>query len=244
MNPTVFSLTIQQFFGRRRSLAMFGLATVPILVALVFQLGDHLDQHDWTANVLFRDVVITTVLPLICLILGSSAFGSEVEDGTAVYILAKPIPRSEIIIAKFAASVLVGATILVPATALSGLIALQGTSEEGLVIGFVLATLVGVAAYSGIFILLSVISSRALLFGLGYVFIWEGIATSLFTGTRFLSVRHYCLGIADLISSVDKQDFEAKLGGAEAIVLAGIVIAAAILIAIRRLQAFELSEPD
>lgn len=244
MNTTIFSLTLQQFFGRRRSLAMFALAAVPILTALVFRLGDHIDPHDWTTNVLLRDIVITTILPLICLIIGSSAFGSEVEDGTAVYILAKPIPRREIILAKFAASVLVAAAFIVPATAISGLIALQGTSEQGIVIGFSLAVLVGVAAYSSIFILLSVVTSRALLFGLAYVFIWEGIATSLFTGTRFLSVRHYALGIADLISSVDKEDFAAKLGGAEAIILSAVVIAATLYLATRRLQTFELSEPD
>ena len=244
MNATVFSLTLQQFFGRRRSLAMFGLAAVPIVLAIAFRLGEHVDQHDFTANILLDGMIVTTVLPLACLILGTSAFGSEVEDGTAVYILAKPIQRSEIIVAKFAAAALVAAAFLLPATTISGLIALQGASEQGLVIGFSIATLLGVAAYTGVFVLLSVATSRALLIGLGYVFIWEGIATNLFTGTRFLSIRHYCLGIADLISSVDKEDFEAKLGGAEAIVLTGIVIAAALFLAVRRLQAFELTEPD
>jgi ABC-2 type transport system permease protein len=244
MNTVIFSLTIQQFFGRRRSLAMFGLAAVPILLAIVFRLGEHFDQHDWTANVLLDGLIITTILPLACLILGTSAFGSEVEDGTAIYILAKPIPRREIIAAKFAAAAFVAAIFVVPAAAISGLIALQGASEQGLVIGFSIAALAGVSVYTGVFILLSVVTGRALLIGLAYVFIWEGIATNLFTGTRFLSVRHYCLGIADLISSVSKQDFEAKLGGAEAIILISIVIAASLFLAVRRLERFELTETD
>jgi len=244
MNATVFSLTIQQIAGRRRSLAMFGLAIVPVLLALVFQLGEHFDQQDWTANVLLNGIIITIVLPLACLILGTSAFGSEVEDGTAVYILAKPIPRREIITAKFAAAALITAAFVVPATAISGLLALQGASEDGLVIGFAVAAIFGIAAYTGVFILLSVVTSRALLIGLAYVFIWEGIATELFTGTRFLSIRQYCLGIADLISSADKQDFEADLGGVEGAILAGIVIAAALFLAVRRLQRFELTETD
>ncbi|MCH8814185.1 MAG: ABC transporter permease [Chloroflexi bacterium] len=244
MNSTIFSLTLQQIAGRRRSLAMFGLAIVPVLVALVFQLGERLDQQEWTANVLLDDIILTIVLPLTCLILGTSVFGSEVEDGTAVYILAKPIQRRQIIIAKFAAASLVAAAVVVPATAISGLLAIQGASEDGIVIGFTIATLFGIAAYTGGFILLSVVTSRALLIGLAYVFIWEGIATELFTGTRFLSIRHYCLGIADLISSTGKQNFEAELGGAEGLVLASAAAAIALFLAVRRLQRFELTEPD
>ncbi|MFQ5473324.1 MAG: ABC transporter permease subunit [Dehalococcoidia bacterium] len=244
MNSTVFSLTLKQIAGRRRSLTMFGLVIVPILLALIFRLGEHLDQQDWTANVLLDGIILTIVLPLACLILGTSAFGSEVEDGTAVYILAKPIPRREIIIAKFAAAALVTAAFVVPATVISGLLALRGASEDGLVIGFAVAVTFGVAAYTGLFILLSVVTSRALLIGLAYVFIWEGIATELFTGTRFLSIRQYSLGIADLISSVRKQDFEANLGGAEGLILGSAVAAIALFLAVRRLERFELTETD
>ncbi len=244
MNAAVFALTLRQFAGRRRSLLMFGLALVPVGVAIIYRLGEHLDQHDWTANVLLNGIVVTTILPLACLIIGTSALGSEVEDGTAVYILAKPLPRAEIIGAKFAASALVAAAFVVPAATVSGLIALQGVPQEGIVIGFVVATLLGVSAYTAVFTLLSVATSRALLFGLGYVFIWEGLVTELFSGTRYLSVRQYCLGIADFIATVRERDFEANLGGPEGLVLASFVTAAALLLAVRRLESFELTDTD
>ncbi len=244
MNATVFTLTLRQFAGRRRSLLMFGLALVPVAVAIIYRLGEHIDQHDWTANVLLNGIVVTTILPLACLILGTSALGSEIEDGTAVYLLAKPVPRRDIIAAKFAASALIAAAFLVPATAVSGLIGLQGVSEEGIATGFAVAVLVGVFAYSAVFILLSVATSRALLIGLAYVFIWEGLITELFSGTRYLSIRQYCLGIADLISTVSERDFEANLGGVEGLVLIAVVTAAALLLAVRRLEAFELTDTD
>jgi ABC-2 type transport system permease protein len=244
MNLTVFTLTLRQFAGRRRSLLMFGLALVPVAVATIYRLGEHLDQHDWTANVLLNGIVVTTILPLACLILGASALGSEVEDGTAVYVLAKPVPRREIIGAKFAASSLLAAAFVWPGTVASGLIALQGVSEEGIVTGFAIATMVGVFAYTAIFMLLSVVTSRALLFGLAYVFIWEGLVTELFSGTRYLSVRQFCLGIADLIATVSEQDFEANLRGPEGLILAVIVTAAALVLAVRRLEAFELTDTD
>ena len=244
MNATVFTLTLRQFAGRRRSLLMFGLALVPVAVAIIYRLGEHLEQHDLTANVLLNGIVVTTILPLVCLILGTSALGSEIEDGTAVYILAKPVPRREIIAAKFASSALVAAAFVVLATAISGLIALLGVPNEGIVAGFAVATLFGVFAYTAIFMLLSVATSRALLFGLAYVFIWEGLVTELFSGTRYLSIRQYCLGIADLIAGVSKQDFEANLGGPEALILATVATAIALVLAVRRLEAFELTDTD
>jgi ABC-2 type transport system permease protein len=244
MNRTVFSLTLRQFFGQRRSLLLFLLALVPLGVALIYRAGDQVDQQDWTANVLLNGIVITTVLPLACLIFGTSALGSEIEDGTAVYILARPVPRGEIIVAKFAAAALAVAVFIVPATALAALIALQGASEQGIATGFALATFLGVAAYTGVFILLSVASSRALIIGLAYVFIWEGIVTELFAGTRWVSIRQYCLGVADLVSSVREEDFNAELNGLAALILTGCVTLVALALATQRLRRFELTETD
>ena len=244
MNPTIFSLTLRQFFGQKRSLLLLLFALVPLGVALIYRAGDQLDQHDWTANVLLNGIVITTILPLACLIFGTSAIGSEMEEGTAVYILAKPVPRGEIIVAKFVAAALAVAVFIVPSTALSGLIALQGAPEQGIVTGFSLATLLGVAAYSAVFVLLSVASSRALIFGLAYVFIWEGLVTELFTGTRWFSIRQYCLGVADLVSSARKDDFNADLNGVAALILVASVTVLALALATRRLQRIELTETD
>ena len=161
-----------------------------------------------------------------------------------MYILAKPVPRRAIIVAKFAASVLIAAAFVVPATVASGVIGLLGVPNEGIVAGFAIAVLVGVFAYTAVFILLSVATSRALLIGLGYVFIWEGLITELFSGARYLSIRQYCLGIADSIASVSSQDFDATVGGPEAFILAMVVAATALFLAVRRLQSFEITDTD
>ena len=41
-------------------------------------------------------------MPLVALILGTAAIGSEIDDGTAVYLMIKPIPRWRIALAKIA----------------------------------------------------------------------------------------------------------------------------------------------
>jgi ABC-2 type transport system permease protein len=184
------------------------------------------------------------VLPLACLLVGTSAMGTEIEDGTAVYLLSKPLPRREIVFAKAAAAILVAAVFLLPATALAPQLSLEGADGEGLVPGFLVATALGICAYIMIFVLLSVATSRPLVFGLGYVFIWEGLLGDLFTGTRYLSIRQYCLGIADGIATVSNSVFEAELNGAVALALILAVIAGATVLATRSLARFELRAED
>jgi ABC-2 type transport system permease protein len=112
------------------------------------------------------------------------------------------------------------------------------------VTGFLVASALGICAYTLIFVLVSIASSRPLLFGLGYVFVWEGVLGDLFTGTRYLSIRQYCLGIADGIAGVDDRLFSAELDGAVSLVLMLAVIAGAAVMATRSLASFELRGED
>ena len=186
--------------------------------------------------------MIARILPLACLILGTAALGSEIEDGTIVYILAKPIPRRAIVIAKIAASSLVSGAMIVTATIVAGAIGIQGAPGEGIVLGFAVAAAVGAVAYSALFVL-SIATSRALLGGLAYVLIWEGLVSGLFDATAYLGIRHYLLGIADTIATADPNLLDAQLGP-EAIVLALLATIGAGYFATTRLETLELSEAE
>jgi ABC-2 type transport system permease protein len=245
MNLVIFRLTLRELAGQKRIILMLLLAAVPVLLALVYGLGDREDPYDFTANML-ESVDVTVVLPLICLVLGASALGSEIDDGTVVYILAKPLPRLHIVLAKFAAAALISGALVVTATVLAGTIALGSEPGEGLTLGFGIAVAVGAIAYTAVFVLLSIVTSRALLFGLGYVFIWEGLVTNLFGAMAYVSIRQYTLGIADAITSVDRfqTDFEADLSAAEALPLVALVTFGALYFATRRLETLELGEAE
>ena len=110
--------------------------------------------------------------------------------------------------------------------------------------GFTVAAAAGCVAYSVLFVTLSIVTSRALLAGLGYVLIWEGLVSSLFDATAYLSIRHYTLGIADMISSIDKEFLDAELAGPVAVVLVAGVTAGALWTAIQRLETLELGEAE
>ena len=58
--------------------------------------------------------------------------------------------------------------------------------------------------YATVFTWAGLISSHALGFSLIYVFLWEALVTSLFSGVRYLSVRGYVLSI---INGIDGERF-------------------------------------
>ena len=96
MNSTIFALTLRQITGQRRILLVGVVAALaPVGLALIYRAGTFDDPLDWTANTLLDNIIVTVVLPLACLLVGTSAMGTEIEDGTAVYLLSKPLPRRE-----------------------------------------------------------------------------------------------------------------------------------------------------
>ena len=236
-------LTLRQLLGRGRTILLGLLALLPVLLAVVYRAGsEDTDPVKWAAQVLFDGLIVTTLLPLLALVYGTAALGAEIEDGTAVYLLAKPVSRTQIVLGKLlAAWILTSVTVLVSGL-LSGAVALQGSPGNGLLVGFGVGLAVGSLVYSALFVMLSVVTSRALIAGLVYVFIWEGLINGLFAGTRLLSVRHYTLGVADIFVDLPSGVFDAKLGAGPAVVLAVVISGASIWYAIRRLQRFEIGE--
>ena len=236
-------LTLRQLIARRTTLLLALLALIPVLIALVFQLSDpQVDPARWTARTLYVGLIVTAVLPLTALMLGTSVLGDEIEEGTIVYLLTKPMPRWQILLPKLAAAWLLTAILVLSSTVVAGLIALDGVGGTSIITGFSVAVLLGALAYNTLFVLLSVSTSRALIAGVVYVFIWEGAITSIFAGTRYLSLRHYSLAIADWIARVAPATFDAYVSGGTGIVMMTVAIVAFAVYANRRLQRLDVRE--
>jgi len=219
--------------------ALVGLALLPLLITAVVRASDSsADPVDPVDNALLGyHLILTTLMPLVTLVLSTTSLGMEIEDGTIVYLLSKPVPRAQVMIAKLAASWLPAAVLLALSAAFSGAIALQGSGESDLLLAIVASSVLGALAYTSAFLLLSLLTNRALVFGLIYVFIWEGIVTGLFSGTRTLSIREYTLGVGDLLTGNSQLD--ARLDGVTALVLMAVVTTAIVALTIRRLNRFE-----
>jgi ABC-2 type transport system permease protein len=238
----LLGLTLRQQMWRKSTLLLIGLALLPVLLALLFRLTDNTDDpQTWTSEVLYRGLIITAVLPLTALMFGTSVIGDELEDGTAIYLLTKPIPRWEILLPKLIAPWLLTSAIIVASTLVSGLVAIESGGRD-VVYGAAIAMVLGSLVYTTLFVMLSIVSSHALIIGLVYVFIWEGAVAGLFEGVRYLSVRHYTLGVADWASGHVPETFDAYVGGTAALALMAVVTAIATLFANQRLRRAEIRE--
>ena len=244
MNRTIIEVTARQVLGRKRTLLMLAGAALPILIAVLFAINADAGsrRQEFTAEVLLGALVTSAVLPLVALVFGTAVLGAEIEEGTAVYLLSKPISRAQIVISKLLVAWLATVVVVVPAAALAAVVALEGSDENGISLAFAVALTAGALAYCAFFVLLSVLTSRALIAGALYVFIWEIVVTNLFSGTRLLSIREFTFAIADALTSVHPSDFEADLGPVQGVVLTVAVIVGATVYATRRLERFEIGE--
>ena len=153
MTRTLINLTARQLLGRWRALIMLLLALLPVLVAVIYRLGgDQDDAAEWTAGML--DVMaLGLVLPLTALIFGTGALGAEIEDGTAVYLLTKPVERWRIVLVKIGVAAAATILITLPPLVVASVIALGG-DEAALTPAFAVAVVAGAITYCALFVAL------------------------------------------------------------------------------------------
>ena len=240
MTRTLLSLTAHQLLGRRRGILIALLALLPIGLALLFRLaGDGDGATDFAVDMI-SGLVFTLLLPIGALVFGTSALGSEIEDGTIVYLLAQPIARWRIVIVKAAVASLATIALTVPAALLTAVIVLDGFDSESLWWGATVAAITGSIVYSTLFVGLSTITGRALIVGLVYVFVWEALITNIFDGTRWISVRQYVFATADALTTT--EHVSSSLAGSQALVAAVVVVAVSLAVGSHFLQRFEIGE--
>lgn len=233
MNPTIARITLRGLLGRRRFLLLFPLPVILIGMAWLARSVDAAPA-DWARPVLL-DLGLGAVLPLIALVVGTGVLGSEIDDGTLTHVLAKPLPRWEIVLTKLAVAV----SVTTVAAAVPMYLAALLTGSQRLAAGLVIGCLVGAIAYSALFLLLSLLTRRPVLLGLLYVLIWEGVLGNLLSGTRVLSVQQYVITIADRVAASGL--IEGRVSPAVALIMSAVFAVGATLLAISRLRIFTVA---
>ena len=202
VNRTVMWLTWRQLFARRRIWFAAAFALAPLLFTCVFKLvaddGEGSRVSFFTS--LAAEIVIGTLLPLAGVVFGTAAFGGEVDDGTLVYLLVKPIPRWQVVLSKFVVAALSAFAVVAPAILLPWLLLRGPDLPPRMALSYVEAAGIGAAMYTALCLWLGLVSKRALVIGLLYVIGFEGILTRSLTGLRSLSVREYTVAISQAVS--------------------------------------------
>lgn len=230
---TVSWITARGLFGRRRFLILLPLPLLLLgLAVLCRSLG--VQPSDWGPPVLVG-LGLAVVLPVVALIVGTGVLGAEIDDGTVVHILTKPLPRWQIVLPKLAvATVVSAATVAVP-------IFVAGVLADSVRLGLALAAAssLGALAYSALFLALSLLTRRPVLLGLVYVLIWEGLLGNFVSGTKVLSVQQWVVAMADRMAPTDLLSTTVSVPVAA--VLTAVVAVGFTVLAIDRLRSFSMA---
>jgi ABC-2 type transport system permease protein len=230
MNGTIVKLALAALLGRRRFWALVLFPVVLVGLTVLIEVMASEEASGWP---MVSILGYPLVLPLVAILAASSVLGPEVDDGSIVYLLAKPVNRHAIAISKWvvawATTLLVGGGSVL----LAGLVVEPGREA----FAWLVASLVAGTAYSAVFLALSAVTRYAVVIGLLFVLIWQSVLGSIFTGVAWLSISDWGVRVGHEVS--DTLDDPANLPWALLASLA--VTVAALWFAGDRLRSFALT---
>ncbi len=224
MNATVARLTARTLLGRRRVWLLAGLPVLLIGLAVLVRVFAGAD--DATALGVAGGFGLATVLPLVALLTGTGVIGPEIDDGSIVYLLSKPISRFTIVLSKLA--VALASALVLGALPVAVSAAVLAENPGTLVPALTVAAVVAVVAYCALFLGLAVVTRNAVVVGLLYAIVWETTIANLVPGAQALSVRQWSLAVAEQVLGAA----DAARLGVDAAVGTGVGVVALLLLAV------------
>ncbi|MDW4908438.1 ABC transporter permease subunit [Streptomyces sp. ADMS] len=220
-DPTVARLTYRALLGRRRALILGALPLLLIVIAVAVRALVGAD--DQTAADVLGGLALATMVPIIGVIAGTGAIGPEIDDGSVVYLLSKPLKRPTIICTKLIVAIGVTMAFSAVPTFIAGLI-LNGNGQQ-VAVAYTVAALVASIAYAALFLLLGTVSRHAVVFGLVYALVWEALFGSLVPGARTLSVQQWALAVGHEVTGGDLVTSDVGLTTATVLLIAVTLLA-------------------
>ena len=235
-------MSLRQLLGRGRVAIIVLLAAVPVaLVAVIraFNVDLGADDLNELAVGIVGVLMVTAVLPIVTMTLATASFGNEVEDRTLAYLALNPVSRWSIVLSKMLAPVAIAGPVLAVSGMLVAGVWLEGDVRTVAAGG--VGILAGVAAYSAIFTWLGLTVGHPLGFALVYVFIWEGLLSTLLSGTRYLSVRAYTMTLMEGIDTSRLKMFEDQAIDMQ-VSIGGIIVVTALFfwLTVRQLRSMDI----
>jgi ABC-2 type transport system permease protein len=194
MNTTIAKLALQALLGRRRFLLLLAFPVLLIALAVLLRALTSEAEAAWLVVELLG---YPLVLPLVAILAASAVLGPEVDDGSIVYLISKPVNRHAVALSKWvvawAATLVAG----VGSVMVAALVAGGGEPAAGwFVAGTVAAT-----AYSALFLAMSALTRHAVVVALLFVLIWEGLLGGLLSGVAWLSIGQWGIRIGHEVST-------------------------------------------
>jgi ABC-2 type transport system permease protein len=193
----LMAFAIRQDLHGRRLLVLALLFALPSVLIAIIALSNRDAPADVMEFAFIFNLIPHALAPLTALLYAAGLIRDEVEEQTLTYLLMRPLPRPAIYIVKWKAAYLVTAALTAVFTCVAfGVTALTcseplATSvvERALITSGILAlTQIG---YCAVFGAIGLMAKRALLLGVAYIILFEGLLANLDTVARRLTVMYY-----------------------------------------------------
>lgn len=198
---SLFVLTLRQHLHGRRWLVMGVLFLLPALLAVSIRAANPrapLVMLDFLFAFLF---IPQGLLPLVALLYASGMIQDEQEEQTITYLLIRPIPKWALYLTKLLATCTTTVVLTFVFTALLyvAVYARSGTAGQDIPLRCLKAASIhalAVVAYCCVFGLMSLLTRRTLIAGIGYMLIVEGVLANQPVSIRLVTVIYYARIIA------------------------------------------------
>lgn len=231
-----YRVVLAQLVTRGRLAALVLVGAVVAAVAAAVGVSDEIDDPLEAAVRVIADLGFTALVPIVALVFATAALGDLRDDGTLVYLWLRPMDRWPVVAGAWAAAVTVGLPLTVVPLGVAAVLVDGGGALVG---ATVLASVVGVVAYSALFLLAGLLVRNAIVWGLGYVLVWEGIVAGYGNIPARMSVRGYTRSIITSRTGVDLDLGDLSL--APSVIVPLVAAAVALLLAARRLRSMDIA---
>jgi len=217
---TVLGITASRLLRGRRLWLFLLLFAAPAALVLTIRRYDNLYDAANTEHVAVFVLFFQAVIPLSALLFAASLIQDDVEEQTLTYFLIRPIPRWMIYAVKALGGALVTSVLASAFAVLAMASARWGEpghdinwliQRAGYVAGLVsLAVLV----YVAIFGCLGLVTKRALVVGVGYILVFEGILANIPFLLRYGTIMYHLRVLSVAWLGLDPSDWSIDLADA------------------------------
>ncbi|MEM9749076.1 MAG: hypothetical protein AAF945_20480 [Actinomycetota bacterium] len=231
-----YGLVVRQLVTRGRLFALAAVGVVMVIVAAAVGASDADGDPVERGVRLISDLGFTALVPIVALVFAAASLGDMREDGTLVYLWLRPMDRWPVVVGAWAAAV----TVSLPLTVIPLLVSSIVVDAGGALVGAtLLAAVVGTLVYSALFVLVGLLVKNAIVWGLAYVLLWEGLVAGFGTFAARLAIRGYTRSIITDRTGIDLDLGDLSLAAGVTVPL--IVAVVAIAVSSIRLQSMEVA---
>ena len=190
------------FYGKRarRTKVFYMISLFPGLMAAVIKLAQVFSSEFSPSGMLiFSNMIMVFYLQFFVLILalffGTSVCSEEVEGKTLTYLTTRPIPKSAIILGKYAAYCTLAVLMTILGMAVSFFILnfekLLDLSLYPILLKDMGVIILGIVGYTAFFTFIGTLMKKSILFGLVFSFGWENVIQYFPGSTQKFAIAHY-----------------------------------------------------